>query len=169
MVITDRLSKGIILIPCKGIKAETAAQGLIKYVIAYHGVPAAIASDRGSQFVGDLWSTLCRLMGIRQRLSTAFHPETDGQDERMNATVKEYLRNFCNRIQDNWVDLLPMAQLAINGRDAAATGVSPFFLDHGYHVEPLEIDENIPASTNARTPKALKLNKLSQNYGTHWI
>lgn len=154
MVVTDRLSKGTILIPCADMTAETAAQNLIRYVIAYHGIPAAITSDRGSQFVGDLWSTLCYLMRIRQRLSTAFHPETDGQDERMNATVKEYLRNFCNRMQNNWVNLLPMAQLAINGRDATATGISPFFLDHGYHVEPLELEESIPSDTPARTPKA---------------
>ena len=59
----------------------------------------------------------------------------------MNAVIKQYLCHFCNYVQDNWVQHLPLAQLAINRRDATSTGVSPFFLDHGYNIEPLEIEQ----------------------------
>jgi hypothetical protein len=93
------------------------------------------------------------MLRIRRRLSTAHHPETDGQTERMIATIKEFLRNFCNRLQDNWAELAPAAQLAINSRDAASTGISPFFLDHGYHLELLELNEGIPEESLGRTPK----------------
>jgi hypothetical protein len=74
----------------------------------------------------------------------------------MNATLEAYLRSFCNYAQTNWKSLLPMAQLAINGRDAVSTGVSPFFLDHGYNVEPLEIEELDYGATAANTAQSPK-------------
>ena len=96
----------------------------------------------GSQFVNELWGRICQLLGIKRRLSTtAYHPETDGQIERTNSTIEAYIHMFCDWAQSNWSILAPMAQLAINGRDSASTGVSPFFLDHGYHVEPLQLEE----------------------------
>jgi transposase InsO family protein len=156
MVIGDRLGKGVILVPCERTDSETVAQLLIDRFIGYHGVPSAITSDRGPQFVSQFWEHFCKRLHIQRRLSTAFHPQTDGQIERMNATLEAYLRNFCNYAQTDWKSLLPMAQLAINGRDAASTGVSPFFLDHGYNVEPLEIeglDREAAAASAARSPK----------------
>jgi transposase InsO family protein len=156
MVITDRLSKGVILVPCEKTDSEAVAQLLITHFIGYHGIPSAITSDRGTQFTSQVWEYFCKLLGIKRRLSTAFHPQTDGQTERMNAVIEQYLRHFCNYAQDDWVQWLPLAQLAINGRDAASTGVSPFFLDHGYNVEPLEIErlEGPPRPDDlARTPK----------------
>jgi hypothetical protein len=70
----------------------------------------------------------------------------------MNAVIQEFLRNFCSYHQDDWALLLPAAQLAINGRDATSTGISPFFLDHGYYVEPFPVQE-VPAESHARTPR----------------
>jgi hypothetical protein len=153
MVIVDRLGKGVIPIPCEDMEAETVARKLIQYFVGYHGVPTSVVSDRGTQFVGDLMTRLYKLLNIKPRPSTAFHPQTDGQTERMNAVIEEYLRNFCNHAQDDWAILLPIAQLAINGRDAASTGISPFFLDHGYHVEPFTITEEIPEESRLRTPR----------------
>lgn len=150
MVIVDRLSKGVIVEPCEKIDAETVARKLIKVFIGYHGIPDAITSDRGTQFVNDMWECFCRLLKIRRRLSTAYHPQTDGQTERMNAVVEEYFRNFCTWAQDNWAFLAPIAQLAINGRDAASTGVSPFFLDHGYNVETLDLHEPVTEDPQPR-------------------
>jgi hypothetical protein len=142
MVIVDRLGKGTILVPCEKINTNTIATKLVRYFIGYHGIPSAITSDRGTQFVNEVWERFCSLLGIQRRLSTAYHPETDGQTERMNATIEAYIRMFCNHAQTNWVSLLPMAQLAINGRDAASTGISPFFLDHGYHLEPIQLEDD---------------------------
>lgn len=151
MVIVDRLGKGIILEPLEKLDTDFIARRFIKCFIGQHGIPSAITSDRGKQFVNKMWSRICKLLQIRRRLSTAYHPETDGQTERMNSTIEAYLRMFCNWAQSNWVFLAPMAQLAINGRDSASTGISPFFLDHGYHVEPLQLEEEVQDIPNART------------------
>jgi hypothetical protein len=141
MVITDRLGKGILLETMRTTEAKDVARVFLRTFYRQHGLPAAIVSDRGSQFVSTLWKRICQLLGIVRRLSTAYHPETDGATERMNQTVETYLRTFVNSSQDNWADLIPMAELAINNRDAHSTGVSPFFLAHGYHLEPLQLKE----------------------------
>jgi hypothetical protein len=133
LVVTDRLGKGMDFIPLKNINAETLAWAMIEHIIGNHGLPTAIVSDRGTQIVEGMWSEICRILQIKQRLSTAFHPETDGSTERANQRVWAYLRHFVDYAQSNWAKLLPMAKLAINNQDAASTGVSPFFLDHGYH------------------------------------
>ena len=149
MVIVDRLGKGVIPIPCEKVDTYTVAQKLIQSFIGYHGIPASIISDRGTQFVNGMWKCFCELLKIKCQLSTAYHAETDGQTERMNATIELFLRSFCDHTQSNWASLLPMAQLAICSRDAASTGVSPFFLDHGYHVEPFQLEEDVEINLSA--------------------
>jgi len=149
MVIVDRLGKGVIPIPCEKVDTYTVAQKLIQSFIGYHGIPASIISDRGTQFVNGMWKRFCELLKIKRQLSTAYHAETDGQTERMNATIELFLRSFCDHTQSNWASLLPMAQLAICSRDAASTGISPFFLDHGYHVEPFQLEEDVEINLSA--------------------
>jgi transposase InsO family protein len=151
MVIIDRLGKGVILIPCEQVDTGTVISKFIDRFAREHGIADSIVSDRGTQFVNALWGGLCQRLGIQRRLSTAFHPQTDGQTERMNAVVEEYIRNFCNSYQTDWAPLTAIAQLAINGRDAASTGISPFFLSHGYNVEPLQLHEVTEASEMNKT------------------
>lgn len=139
MVITDRLSKDLVLAPLPNLEVETVARKFIERAVAYHWLPDAIVSDRGGQFVGAFWKTLCKLLGIERRVSTAFHPETDGATERMNSTVEAYLRAFVNWAQNNWAELCPMAQAAIRGRPATSTKVSPFFLQHGYEADLIQL------------------------------
>jgi hypothetical protein len=79
-------------------------------------------------------------MNITHRLSTAWHPQTDGSTERMNSTIEAYLCAYIEWGQSNWVDLLPMASIAIKGREARSTRVSPFFLQHGYNINPIQLD-----------------------------
>jgi hypothetical protein len=133
LVIVDRLGKGVELVPLKDITSESLARAMIDRVIGYHGLPRAITSDRGTQIIAGIWNEICRIMNIEQRRSTAFHPETDGSTERANQRIQAYVRHFTDYAQSNWVQLMPMARLALNNQDAASTGVSPFFLDHGYH------------------------------------
>lgn len=140
MVVTDRLSKGSIFIPLPDIKTETVVRAFLRQVVAYHWLPEAITSDRGSQFVSVLWERLCEILKIRRRLSTSFHPQTDGSTERMNSVWEAYTRAFISWAQTDWASLCPMAQIAINGRDATSTGVAPFFLQHGYNVDPLQLE-----------------------------
>jgi len=140
LVITDRLSKDVVLIPLENITAEHVANNFLKHVVAYHWLPDAIVSDRGTQFVSHFWTILTKMMGIKRRLSTAWHPQTDGSTERMNSTVEAYLRAYISWNQEDWVRWLPMAAIAIKGREARSTKVSPFFLQHGYNVDPLQLD-----------------------------
>lgn len=94
MVITDRLSKGVILEAIKDTTAETVAKWFVSTYYRQHGLPRAVVSDRGKQFVGILWTRVCKLLGIVQRLSTAYYPETDGAIERINQTIETFLRTF---------------------------------------------------------------------------
>lgn len=142
LVIVDRLSKAIILEGMKKIDKETVAWTLVRHLVGKHGFPRAITSDRGSQFVNDMWERACALTGIQRRLSTAYHPETDGSTERTNSTVEAYIRAYTSYDQKDWYKLLPLAELALNGRMSTSTGVSPFFLSHGYHLSPFSPTED---------------------------
>lgn len=101
MVVTDRLGKGSIFIPLPNTETETVVRAYIKHVVAYHWLPDAITSDRGSQFVSLLWERLCEILKINRRLSTAFHPQTDGSTERMNSVWEAYIRAFISWAQND--------------------------------------------------------------------
>ena len=90
-----------------------------------------VVTDR--LFVSMLWTEVCRLVKITRRLSTAFHPETDGTTERANQELETYLRIFTSFQHEDWVFQLPIAMIALNSRVSQSTGLSPFFITHGYH------------------------------------
>src|SRR6266550_4623710 len=131
-VVVDRLSKQRHFVPCTAkISAEGLADLFIRHIFRLHGLPDSIVSDRGPQFASRFWRYLCRCLGIQPRLSTAFHPETDGQTECINASMEEYLRTYVNYLQDDWVRLLPLAEFAGNNQVSSTTGASPFFAVYG--------------------------------------
>jgi transposase InsO family protein len=140
LVVTDLLSKDVILIPLKNTTTETVAHNFLCYVVAYHWLPDAIVSDYGTQFTSHFWAILTKMMRITHRLSTAWHPQTDGSTERMNRTIEAYLRAYIEWAQSNWVNLLPLTSIAIKGRKARSTRVSPFFLQHGYNIDTIQLD-----------------------------
>ena len=140
LVITDRLTKGVILVSMVEITAERVAEAFLKHFYMHHGLPLWITSDRGPQFVSTFWKIICEKLSIQRRLSTAFHPQTDGATERANQEVERILRAFSSYAQDDWAPLLPIVAMAINNRDAASIGISPFFFTHGYHVDPIGIE-----------------------------
>ncbi len=139
IVITDRLSKSMIFEAITSTTTEAVAERLLSSFIRHYSLPSAIVSDRGPQFVGHVWKRICELLKITRRLSTAYHPETDGTTERANQVVEHYLRCYTTYLQDNWASLLPVAMLAINNRNATSTGISPFFLTYGYNVDLLDL------------------------------
>ena len=103
-VIVDRLTKLALFIPCKETwDAPTFAKIFLQHAFAFRGAPLDIISDRGSVFVSNFTKSFCKLAGIQQRLSTAYHPQTDGQTERVNQILEQYLRTYCNYQQDNCV------------------------------------------------------------------
>ena len=91
-------------------------------------------SDRGTQFTSGFARSLCKLVGTTQNLSTSFHPQTDGQIERVNAILEQYLRGYINYQQDNWTEILTMAKFAYNNTVSATTGITPFFALYGQHL-----------------------------------
>jgi transposase InsO family protein len=97
-----------------------------------HGLPLTITSDRGPQFASAFWHRLCARLGIEPRLSTAFHPQTDGQTERINSVMEQYLRSYVNYLQDDWSEWLPLAEFASNNHTSETTATSPFFANLGY-------------------------------------
>jgi hypothetical protein len=102
-----------------------------------------------------MWKRICELLKITRRLSTAFHPETDGATERANQEVEHYLRCYATYWQDNWANLLAMAMLAINNCTATSTQLSPFFFTHGYDVDLLDLArEQEELRTTGKSPVA---------------
>ena len=90
------------------------ARLFISTVVRAHGVPRKVVCDRGTQWNNVFASAVAERLQCRLAMSTAFHPESDGQTERTNRVLEEYLRSFVAPTQDDWDDLLPMAELAIN-------------------------------------------------------
>ena len=101
LVITNQLSKGVILIPMLLISAPVVAAAFIKHYIPYHGFPKAIISDKETQFTSAVWSIICEALGIEHRLSLVYHPETDGATERANQVIQPYLHTYTTFSQDN--------------------------------------------------------------------
>jgi hypothetical protein len=132
-VIVDRFTKMAHFIPLK--KEQKMAEHLVKIfaceIWRFHGIPTDIISDRDSRFTSTEWKQFLGILGVRPRMTTSFHPQTDGQTERINQTIEAYLRSFINYEMDNWVGLLPMAEFAYNNSVTQATGMSPFFANYG--------------------------------------
>lgn len=94
-VIVDRLSKQTISIPChKNITATDTARFLTQYVFRYYGFPFSIVSNKRPQFISAFWRELCRILGIKLKLSTGYYPQTDGQTENYNQVLQARLRPF---------------------------------------------------------------------------
>jgi transposase InsO family protein len=134
LVVVDRFSKQAHFVPCtKTLSSHGLAVLYRDYVWKLHGLPDSITSDRGPQFASDFMRELCSMLSIRQRLSTAFHPQTDGQTERVNQAVEQYLRLYINWDQYDWSDRLPQAEFAYNNLENSSSHQSPFLVANGFH------------------------------------
>ena len=133
LTITDTFSKASIFIPCnETINAEQTAKLYATYVLPHYGLPHRIISDRDPRFTSVFSRELCRTLGISQNISTAYHPQTDGQSERTNQRLEQYLRIFIDYHQQNWASLLPLAQYTLNAWPNATTKKAPFELILGH-------------------------------------
>ncbi|GLB43852.1 putative retrotransposable element tf2 155 kda protein type 1-like [Lyophyllum shimeji] len=132
MVVVDSVGKRAHFIPTHTTCTAMGAANLYrKHVWKLHGLPDAFVSDRGPQFIAEFTQELYRLLGIKLSTSTAYHPQSDGQTERVNQELEQYLRVFCNERQDDWDDLLPEAEFQYNNHVHSATKFTPFMLDTG--------------------------------------
>ena len=128
--------------------AEDFANVFMTEVFKHHGLPEEIISDRGTIFRG-FFAEVCKQLGIKQAMSTAFHPQTDGQTERTNRTLEEMLRHYISPSQDDWDLKLSCAEFAVNNAVKAATSFSPFYLNHGRHPRApssIVVDTQLPSA-----------------------
>jgi len=131
-VIVDRFSKMAHFIPLRTEEhIKELALTLVKEIWRLHGLPESIVSDRDTRFTSKFWTSLIQLLQVKLNLSTAFHPESDGQTERVNQTLEQYLISYCSYPQDDWVSLLPFAEHAYNTSMSESTKASPFEINYG--------------------------------------
>ena len=113
------------------MSAEELARLFRDNVWKLHGLPESVVSDRRPQFAAELTKKLNRMLGIETRLSTAFHPQTTEQTERMNQELEQYLRFFVDHRQKDWPEWLASAEFAVNNKVHTTTKVSPFMANYG--------------------------------------
>ncbi|POM77301.1 DNA/RNA polymerase [Phytophthora palmivora] len=130
LVFVCSLSKMLHLAPVRDkVTGKQAAQLFLDSVLRYHGLPETIVSDRDPRFTGAFWDTLFQLVGTKLTMSTADHPQTDGQTERVNRVLEDTLRSICAEASRPWSDQLPMVEVALNNAVHPSTGFTPFYLN----------------------------------------
>lgn len=135
LVVVDKLTKYAITIPTTtAITEKETASLLFKYVFTKFGLPRQIISDRDTRWRGDFWAEVCRLMGMRRALTTAYHPQADGQTEALNHYLEVAVRCYVERLdkRDLWSKLLDSLTFAYNSTPHSSTGRTPAFLLRGY-------------------------------------
>jgi len=133
-VIVNRLTKRAHFIPINNqFSLKDMAQLLYDKVYPLHGLLLQIISDRGVQYSAELFQEWCKILGIESTMSTAYHLQIDGQTERVNQALEQYLRCYVDYNLSNWLDLLPSAEFAYNNQAHEGIKESPFFLEYGRH------------------------------------
>ena len=134
LTITDHdCTKASAFIPCtEEIMAEGTAMLYVQHIFSCFELPSQVISDQDPHFASKFTQELCHILGISWNVSTAYHPRTDGQSERTNQWLEQYLQFWANERQDNWALLLPLAEFVHNNWIHEGTRKSPFFLMMGY-------------------------------------
>jgi hypothetical protein len=134
LVVVDRFTKQALFIPTHDtITSAQLAELFIIHVFSKHGIPSHVTSNRGSEFVSRFFRSLGKALNMKFQFTSGYHPEGDRQTERVNQTLEQYLRIYCNFQQDNWHTLLPVAEFCYDNTLSSTTGVSPFFANKGYN------------------------------------
>ena len=137
-VIIDLLTAMVHLVPTRQTyRAVDMAEVIFDTVFKLHGLPERIISDRDSLFTSHFWKKLHALLNIELRLSSAFHPQTDGATERANRTMTQMLRQCVSPNQKDWVSKLPAIEFAMNSARSSTTGFTPFYLNYGRNPSPM--------------------------------
>jgi hypothetical protein len=161
VVFVDKLTKMVHYVATTTtVSAPQLATLFMREVVRLHGVPESILSDRDPRFTAHFWRAFWSQLGTTLTMSTAYHPQTDGQTERANRTLEEMLRARINFKQTDWDDHLSAAELAINNAQQASTGFSPFRLNYGQEVQ-LPLDQAIAGLRPSNNPEAAeRINRL---------
>ncbi|KAF1323729.1 Pol protein, partial [Globisporangium splendens] len=153
LVFVDRFSKMVHLAPVSDkISAEKTAKIFVDVVFRLHGLPVEIVSDRDTRFTSKFWRALFGLLDTKLSMSTAAHPETDGQTERVNRVLEDVLRSYATSFKE-WSEFLPLAEFALNNSTHVSTGHSPFYVNYGIHPRvPASIMGEVSTLSGGGTP-----------------
>ncbi|KAK4385695.1 Transposon Ty3-I Gag-Pol polyprotein [Sesamum angolense] len=159
IVVEDRLSKYATFIAApKHVTKEGTAHLFFKHVVKYWGLPKNIVGDRDSRFTGVFWTELFRILGSTLFMSSSYYPQSDGQTERFNSMLEEYLRHFVRGTQKDWVKLLDVAQLCFNAQKRSSTNKSAFEIITGQ--QPL-LPHTLDSPQGVRSP-------LARSFSQEW-
>lgn len=159
-VFVDRFTKMAHFVPTTDdVDAEGTVALFLQRVFSLHGLPDDVVSDRGVTFTAKFTQEVLKALKIQQNLSTAHHQQTDGQTERTNAILEQYLRCYVDYQQSDWSALLPLAEFSYNNTAQSSTQVSPFFANLGYHPR---FSVTIPRITKSNQPATDRLKALKE-------
>jgi len=133
LVVIDRFSKEVVFVPCTKEETVLSTAELFRdHVWCQHGLPTTVVSDRGLVFASNFLGELYRLLGIKRKMSTAFHPQTDGQMEQLNREINQYLRTYVNDRQNDWAKWIKITQFVWNNTVLEVTTDSSFGITQSY-------------------------------------
>ena len=151
LVVIDCLMKQAIFIPTHDtITSANLAKLFILHVFSKHSVPSHVTSNHGSEFISHFFRSLRKALDMRLHFTLGYHLEGDGQTKPTNQTLEQYLWVYSNYQQDNWSDLLSLAEFTCNNAPSTTTGISPFYANKGYHPNISVHPERELASRKAR-------------------
>ena len=160
LVMVNWLTKQVIFIPAHNtIMSVDLARLFVLHVFSKHGIPSHVTSDRGSEFVSNFFQSLGTALNMRLHFTSGYHSEGDGQTKHMNQTLEQYLRVYCNYQQDNWSELLPLAEFAYNNALSTTTSVSPFFANKRYYLN-ISVHPKHDIASSQACDFAVDLNEL---------
>ena len=160
LAVVDQLSKqGIFILTHDTLTAVQLAGLFVLHVFSKHGVPGHVTSDCSSEFISHFFHSLGTALSMKLHFTLGYHSERDGQTEQVNQTIKQYLYTYCNYQQDNWSELLPLAEFTDNNAPSKTTGASPFFANKGYHLN-LAIHPEWDLASSHTKEYAVNLGKL---------
>lgn len=165
LVMVDRFTKMVHLRPTYlTADAQKVARVFYEAVVINHGVPRELVSDRDTRWTGAFWRELCSKLQMRLAMSSSYHPQTDGQTERVNRVINERLRAYINETGTDWLMHIPAVEFAINNHVNVSTGYSPFFLYTGRHPRTPEsaLAESMQEGESRVTEAGLVANQLHE-------
>ena len=161
LVFVCLLTKAAVFIPTrKTLTAEEAAYLFFSNVFKRFGLPRIIVSDRDVRFTSAFWTQLFQFLQTKLNMSTAHHPQTDGQTERCIQQLLSLIRTTTHRLRDDWCQKLPLIEFAYNSALSSSSGTSPFYTLHGFHPKDPLLLGVVSATGSEAADRVLDLQRL---------